>query len=492
MGLTRRFNQLFRRERRPTTADDAKEQNSSPVAAASDAYMKMAELFREEQERSDIIRTCRKMYDDDPRARKIVQTLARDATKGGFQIEFEDEGAERVAEALEIVEALRDRLQLNKRLDDWARLTFRDGDSLLEQAVAADGLIDKVTRKPTLNTRRNSNENDEFDDPARAYWYSKSAFATTPPRDAIWFAEWQIVHARWDHDEGKRYGSPLLASAKGSWKRVKEGELDISIRRKTRAGMKYAHILKGADETTIAKYQAINREAFNNPFAAATDYFMNGDGDIKTISGDSNLGNIADVQHHINTFWLASPVPESIAGVGNMIDFSVVGHQAEQYRETLDQVQEWVADQLIAPIIETQWLLLGILPERLGYKITWPVKKQTTPSDILTIAQAATQLRALGLPEEVIINLMLRYLPGISREMLSEMNEPNAQNVPDRLAGILDDLVNRMGQQGQPPNGQSRPQNNDQPDDEEPAEEGRRQKPRRLNGYHHRTPMEMR
>jgi hypothetical protein len=483
MGLRRRFNQIFRRDTPQTTADEVRPQ----VAATShDSYLTMAEMFREEQERSDIIRVCRKMYDDDPRARKIIQALARDATKGGYQIEFEDDKAKGVKEALEIADALRDRLRLVKRLDDWCRLTFRDGDTMLELGVADDAIIEKVNRLTVLNTRRNSNDQDEFSDPEAAFWYSKSQFATTPPRDALWFAEWQIVHARWDHDEGKRYGVPLLASAKGVWKRIKEGELDISVRRKTRAGMKFAHILKGADEAKIAEYQRINAAALNNPFAAALDFFMNGEGDIKTISGDGNLGNITDVQHHINTFWLASPVPESIAGVGNMIDFSVVGHQAEQYRETLDQVQEWVADQLVKPILETQWLLLGILPERLKYKITWPSKKQATPDDILKVVQAAAQMRALGFPEEVIITLVLRYLPGVSREMLSEMGEPNAQNVPDRLAGILDQLAQRMGgEQTDKTKGQTK-QVPPSDEDEEVEPNEARMRPR-LNG--HRVPM---
>lgn len=476
MAIWDRFSGIFQRNKKRTSSDEtATITNRQGHTAALD----LAEMFREESERADIIKTCRQMYKTDTRARKIIQTLARDATKGGFQVEFEDENAPGVKEALEIVEALRDRLKLNKRLDDWARLSFRDGDSLLELGVTTEGDIEEVTRKPTLNMHRNSNKWDKFDDPSKAFWYGDSTYtADMAPRDALWFPEWVIIHARLDHDEGEKYGMPLLAVARGPWKRVKEGEIDISVRRKTRAGIKFAHILKGADATKIAEYQRINAAALNNPLAAALDYFMNSDGDIKVIEGDANLGQMGDVQHHVNTFWLASPVPESIAGVGNQVDFSVVGHQKEQYEETLGQVQEWISDQFIVPLLETQWLLKGILPETLGYKITWPVKKQVTPTDILQIADAATKLRALGVPEEVVVSLLVRYLPGISREMLAEMNDPNAENGSDRLAGILDDLIKQMAGDGgsnqtgqgkgklpnpQNGNGAMRPQNGKEP-----------------------------
>ncbi len=470
MGIRRRLNQLFRRNTVKTTADETRQ----AVGHSAD-YMTLAEMFREEQDRLAIIRTCRTMYKDDPRARKIIQTLARDATKGGYQLEFADDG-EGTKEATEMAEALRDRLRLNKRIDDWARLTFRDGDSFLELGVAADNMIEEINRLPALDTHRYSNEQDKFDDPAAAYWHSRnSVIGSQPPRDALWFAEWQIVHVRWDHDEGSRYGTPLMASARGSWKRLKEGELDISIRRKTRAGMKYAHILKNADEATIAAYRKINEAALNNPFAAALDFFMNGEGDIKSIGGDANLGQIADVQHHINTFWLASPVPESIAGVGNMIDFSVVGHQAAQYAETLDQVQEWVADQIVSPILETQWLLMGILPERLKYRITWPTKKQSTPDDILKVVQAAAQMRALGFPQEAIIALVLRYLPGVTRDMLDDLVEPNSQQMPDRMGQIMATMMARLGNRQTADTSEP-----DEDEDEETTEESART---RLNGY---------
>lgn len=450
-----------------TTADETQDDLTRTVGAlASDNALRLSRLFHEEKGRTEIIKLCREMYDTDTRAKTIIQTLARDATKGGFQFECDD------PEATQIVEDLRQRLKLNKRIDDWVRLTLRDGDSFLEVGVDSQMDIEVVSRKPTLNMRRNSNPMDQFDDPLKAFWYSPDTYVGVPGSNAIWFAEWQIMHARWDHEENERYGRPLFTSAKGSWKRVKEGELDVSVRRKTRAGIKYHHVIEGASEPEIEAYKLRNQSALGSALAAVSDFFSNKEGTIKVIEGDSRLGELDDVRHHLKTFWLASPVPMAILGYGEDIDFSVVGHQKEQYDETLGQVQEWVEDQFLVPLFELQWLLRGILPERVDYKITWPTKKTVTAQDIQAIIQAASGMRALNFPEEVIAMVVAQYLPGVEASMLKGIGSgglPSGDD-PQRMASAIDGLLQQLAQAKSPPprNGKSKPNGrNDVPDEGE-------------------------
>ena len=72
------------------------------------------------------------MYKTDARAKGVIQTLARDMTRGGFSVSIpEDRSAE------EIATGLAKRLKLSTRLDDWVRLALRDGDTFLEIGVAA-------------------------------------------------------------------------------------------------------------------------------------------------------------------------------------------------------------------------------------------------------------------------------------------------------------------------------------------------------------------
>src|SRR5690606_27874820 len=130
-----------------------------------------------------------------------------------------------------------------------------------------------------------------FADPARAFaWVDPQAAAMgMVDENATYFPQFLISHARWNHDSESRYGTPEFASARGAWKKLTEAELDVAIRRKTRAGRKFVHRLIGATEADIEAYKAVNEAALNNPFAAAADFFLNFDGGIDALDGDPNL-----------------------------------------------------------------------------------------------------------------------------------------------------------------------------------------------------------
>jgi hypothetical protein len=125
-----------------------------------------------------------------------------------------------------------------------------------------------------------------------------------------------MIHARWDRDEGSRYGAPMFASARKAYKRMTQGELDIAIRRKTRAGMRYVHVLDGASPAEIEAYKAANRPALDDPYAAVADFFFNKAGGLQALQGDARLSDIDDVLHHVDTFGIASPVPLELIGYG--------------------------------------------------------------------------------------------------------------------------------------------------------------------------------
>lgn len=430
-ALVDNITSVFRREEPRTTSDEmmdlAKQRERSSTAD-------VAGMFKAHKERRKIVETCRDMYDEDGRAKKIIQTLARDATKNGFTLAVSNND-----EAQEIADELVKRLHLDSRLDDWCRLTFRDGDSMLEIGVSEAMDIERVSRKPTLNMYRASDSSDRFPDPSRAFFYSDKPWVVHRPNNVIWFAEWQIIHARWDHDEGDRYGKPLLAASRGPWKRVKEGEIDIAVRRKTRAGMKYVHSIDG-DDGDVLRYQERNKAALNNPLAAVVDLFHNKRVDVQVLQGDARLSEIDDVKHHIKTFWLPSPVPMDLVGYGEDVDFSVIGHQKEQYDETLEAVQGWVIGQLLVPLFERQWLLRGIFPDDLDYEIKWATKQLVTPEDVEKIARAVAQFRALGASEEFIAAIVAQFLPGIDPALLFAALDAEEEGT-ERLANIARTLM---------------------------------------------------
>lgn len=445
MGFVDTITNLFKRDRKPTTADTP---TTATSVASPSRPAPMMKLFQTENNRSDRVEISRKMYEEDGRYKGICSTLARDAVKGGFQLKVKDK------KAAEAIIALRKRIKLNLVLDDWCRLTYRDGDCFLELGVTTDREIAAVSRKPTLNMRRNSDDKDTFPDPAHAYWMAEHSFQIAPTVDTQWFAEWQIIHARWDHDTDSRYGRPLMASGRKAWKRITEGEYDVAVRRKTRAGKRLLHYVEG-DANDIEAYKELNKPALEDPFTAHADFFTNKQGGITSLEGDSQIGNIDDLVHHIDTWWIESPVPKALLGYGKDLNRDIIDEQQDQYAETLETIREWVASSFLVPLFETQWLLMGILPETLEYEIVWPVKKVLTTRNILEAVQAAQLLRSMNVSEEVVAHVMAMFIPGIEAKDLKFNNEGNDANRLAKIAAVLAKTINRRnGAEETPPEGE--------------------------------------
>lgn len=394
--------------------------------------------LRVEHDRRSVVTECQEMYRSDTRVEGVIRSVAMDAVKGGFTLLVT--GGTMASRAQEEADALLERLRLGKRLDDFIRLTLRDGDSFIEVVVNDRREIVKVSRKPTLEMHRNSDKFDHFEDPRRAFWWSDAAWAgMAAPQDAVWFAEWQIVHARWNHDEGQRYGRPLFASARGSWKRVREGEFDIAIRRKTRAGLKYLHQLEGASETDLEAYKERNKAVLTDPFAAVADFFSTKKTSISVVQGDARLSDIDDVKHHISTLFIGSPMPMALLGYGEDLNRDVLQEQEEQYRTALEGVATWAQEQIVVPLLELQWLLAGILPDTLTYSIQWAHKRPVTPTDIRDAADAVSKLKATNmLTEGTLLRVLALVLPDFDPEdeaaALAKMRA--AAPTPDEIARI--------------------------------------------------------
>lgn len=430
-SLLDRIRSIFRQadppEQQQTTADLTR-----PPSVPSD----LMERFSSETDRVAVVRKCREMYQRDPRARKMIRTLARDLTKGGFVVKVEDDDM-----AVEIAQALEDRLGLEQKIDDWVRLTARDGDSFLEIGVNDQLEIAEVSRKPTLQMFRNTDKFDHFSDPERAFWWSDSIWAgQEPPKDATWFAQWQIIHARWEHDEGSRYGSPMMSAGTGHWKKVTEGELDIAVRRKTRAGMKYVHKFPGdVSDATVREYREINKDALDNPYAAVADFF--GNVDINAIQGDTQLGEITDVRHMIATWFMSGEVPMELLGYGEDLNRDVLQEKNEEYKQVIDGLRTWIESELLRPLFERQWLLQGIYPPNLNYSFEWKASQVVTPLELGQIADAAFKLKILGLEDTIIWSLLARFLPGIDTEtVLGGLRANGGQEDPERIASVLSSI----------------------------------------------------
>lgn len=405
-SLIDRFQNLFRPRQQEVAAV------TSPLAPARPSAL--MQVFSGESTRRAIVQDCRTMYEEDTRAQGVIDALAKDATRGGFALAVEGPRAE---EAKAIADEMLERVGVWERIDDWVRLTLRDGDTYLEIGAASNGDIVEITRKPTLEMVRMSDEFDRITNPSTAFVWTDKVFAGLAgmgalPPGAVAFAEWQILHVRHHPDENQRYGRPLFASARKPYKRMSEGELDIAIRRKTRAGMKYVHSLEDASDAEIEAYRIRNQDALDDPFAAVADFFSSKRTNIQAIQGDANLAQIDDVVHHIRTWWIASPVPMGLLGYGQDLNRDVLEEQGEQYSRACEEMSRWVSEQIVRPLIERQWLLKGIWPAALTWEVEWASKQPMTAVSLADAAKALAALRMTALfTDETLLRMFSRFVP---------------------------------------------------------------------------------
>jgi hypothetical protein len=387
------------------------------------------EKLKADRDRIATIKTCRLMYDTDTRVKKAHRFYARDIVRAGFIVKTKND------EAKQIAAALHKRLKMNQMLEDAVRLTSRDGDSFYEVVVDQNLQITKLSRKPTLNVRRNSNDQDEFDNPARAFWMTGNTWMNfgEPPKDAIWFSHWQMIHSRWDHDEENRYGTPMFASATSPFKKVQDGELNVAVRRKMGGSQLRIHSIEGSP-ADLEKYKEDNKEAFGK-LSAVTDLFTNKKGSLDVKQGDGTIDKIGDVTHHVATMMTASDVPMELIAYGDGLNRDILGEKKEEYEETLSQGREWLTDQIVAPVLERQWLLAGILPEDVDYEIIWRTAKPLTPADLRDLGHGLSRLKLLGVKDEIIQSIAAMYLRNVDDDIMN-MDGFSADQFAQNLKGI--------------------------------------------------------
>jgi len=401
--LKQRINAFFNPPAPVTTTQD-----DPRVQSVTAEYEKL----KADRERLAVIKTCRLMYDTDTRVKKAHRFYARDIVRAGFIVKTKNVAAKQIAAELG------KRLNVNQLLENAVRETSRDGDSFYE-VVVDDGLnIVELSRKPTLQMHRHSNRQDKFNDPARAFWMGAENWMTAePPQDAVWFADWQMIHARWDHDEEKRYGTPMFSTATAAFKRVQDGELNVAVRRKLGGSQIRQHIVEGSP-ADLEKYKEDNKASFGT-ISAVTDLFTNKPSSLVVHQGDGTIDKIGDVTHHVATMMTASDVPMELIAYGDGLNRDILGEKKEEYEETLSQGREWLTDQVVAPLLERQWLMKGLLPEDVDYEIVWRTAKPMTPADIRDLMDALAKAKLLGMKDEIVQSIAAMYLRNVDDDILN-------------------------------------------------------------------------
>jgi hypothetical protein len=180
----------------------------------------------------------------------------------------------------------------------------------------------------------------------------------------------------------------------------------------------------------------MNAPALGDNFAAVSDFFSNKPGGIQLLQGDANLSQIDDVLHHVDTFGVGSPVPLELIGYGRNLNRDVLEQKKEQYDEAVGSVRGWLVAEFILPILERQWLMLGIWPDALEVDVQWKAKKEATPLELKDMAAFATAVKAASiLTDPTLLRILATRLPDfdVDAEIAALESEAAEREAADRL-----------------------------------------------------------
>lgn len=334
----------------------------------------------------------REMDKVDPRVKRIHARVARDTIKGGLVMQ-QAEGDEKIAA---MWEQFQRRLQLNRveKLKSDAAGLIKEGNLPMQWVLDGDLNVVGGVRMPAETILPNIDESGRFKDVKRAY----IQFDVITGTELAAFPLWQLFVARFDPDNFDDMGSlgrPFLDASRTPWKKLKMTEEDLVIRRRTRAPLRLAHVLKGASKDDIDAYRT---EVEKNQYEITTDYYMNKEGGVTAVQGDSNLDQTADIVHLLDTFFAGSPLPKGMMGYTDGMARDILEDLKRDYYDEIDVIQDTLSfayDQGF----RLHLLLKGINPDDYDFTITFAERRTETPNQT---ADRALKMQALGLPQGLV------------------------------------------------------------------------------------------
>ena len=326
------------------------------------------------------IKAMRAMAKKDPRVNRILYKLSSDASEYSFSVTVEDgPGKRRINEAQGVIDRCRYLINDREHLRGWMESMLRDGDLFLQLMVSPDREIEQAKRLAAEITYSRMDNKGNFPEGQKPYYQSEGLYSQEVIAE---FEEWEIVHAKWRSEDGNPYGSPLFEAAEKVADRVDSGEDDMSIRRKLRASLRFLINVGTSDKPStwveVNKFKEENKDTLNNPTSAVSNIYGNGAIDVKTLQGDSQLGNKEDIDHFEGLLFMAGLTPSAMVSGGREMatNLNVVDAEEEDYVRTLLAICKAAEFGFIRPIFNTALALAGINPDSVDYTLNWGVKSR--------------------------------------------------------------------------------------------------------------------
>jgi hypothetical protein len=332
----------------------------------------------------------RSMDKCDGRVKRIHSRIARDIIKGGLVMQ-QGQASDVLAREWD---AFQRRLQLNRieKLKSDARGLVMEGNLPMQWVLDQEYNVVQGIRMPSETILPNIGADGLFKDVTQAYYQFD---IMTGQKQAI-FPLWQLHHARFDPDNFDDMGSlgrPFLDAARTTWRKLDMTEEDLVIRRRMRAPLRMAHVLKGANKDDIQTYRdQVEKDQANG---SVTDYYLNKEGGVTPVNGDSNLDQMADIVHLLDSFFAGGPMPKGLAGYTDGLARDILDDLKQDYFDEVDVLQDTTSFAYEAGF-RLHLLLKNINPDAEDFRVTYATRRTETPSQT---TDRVLKLAALGLPK---------------------------------------------------------------------------------------------
>lgn len=325
----------------------------------------------------------------DGRVKRIHGRIARDCIAGGLMLTQPKESRALSREW----DAFMRRCQLNRpeKLKSDARGLVMEGNLPLQWVLDGTGSVAAAVRMPSETIMPNVNENGQFKDVREAHWQIDPLTGTTLYR----FPLWQLTLTRFDpdnFDDMGAMGRPFLDASRTTWRKLTMTEQDLVIRRRTRAPLRLSHVLEGASEAELLKYQA---RVEKDQHEITTDYYSNKKGAVLPIQGDAALDQVDDVILLMDTFFAGGPLPKGMLGYTDDMARDILEDLKRGYYEEVDELQDMQAF-AYGVGFRLHLLLKGIAPDPSDYAVEFAARRTETRNQI---ADLMLKWEALGLPK---------------------------------------------------------------------------------------------
>jgi hypothetical protein len=328
----------------------------------------------------------RHMDKADGRVKKIHRKIARTAVKGGLKLKITPDNTRISKLWMEFAKRLG--LNRHEKLESDARGLAMEGNLPMQWVVDTDRNVVAGVRMPTETIRPVVDINGVFKSAEVAYEQLDMGSGKVLAQ----FPLWRMTMVRLDpdnHDDMGSMGRPYLDASRSTWQKLMMTEEDLVIRRRERAPLRTAHTLEGATEADLTLYK---QQVEQDQQSGSTNYYLNKKGAVVAVQGDTNLDQIADVVHLLDTFFAGSPAPKALFGYSDGMNRDILEDLKKDYYEEIDALQDTLSFVYFLGF-RLQLLLLGINPDAYDFDVVFIERRTDTPNQR---ADLALKYQAIG------------------------------------------------------------------------------------------------